>query len=67
MTDPMQQVRGAIGYQRHEACGANGELAPIMMQQTFSTSNDDAARFDPETVTPDGRSCRFNPWPYPIA
>jgi hypothetical protein len=38
-----------------------------MMQQTFSTSNTDAARFDPETVQPDGKTCRFNPWPYPIA
>ena len=26
-----------------------------------------AARFDPESVAPDGKTCRFNPWPYPIA
>jgi hypothetical protein len=38
-----------------------------MMQQTFSTSNDDAAKFDPEYVKGDGKTCRFNPWPYPIA
>ncbi|MBO0677624.1 DUF3152 domain-containing protein [Mycolicibacterium sp. S2-37] len=61
------EVGHAIGYQRHEQCPENGALAPIMMQQTFSTSNDDAARFDPETVKADGLSCRFNPWPYPIA
>ena len=42
-------------------------LAPIMMQQTFSTSDNDAARFDPGSVKPDGKTCRFNPWPYPIA
>ncbi|WP_102142872.1 DUF3152 domain-containing protein [Mycobacterium hubeiense] len=61
------EVGHAIGYQRHEACPENGALAPIMMQQTFSTSNKDAARFDPETVKPDSKTCRFNPWPYPIA
>ena len=37
------------------------------MQQTFSTNNNDAAKFDPGTVTADGLTCRFNPWPYPIA
>ena len=61
------EVGHAIGYQRHEPCGENGALAPVMMQQTFSTNNDDDARFDPESVKADGKTCRFNPWPYPIA
>lgn len=61
------EVGHAIGYQRHEPCSENGGLAPVMMQQTFSTADDDASKFDPETVKADGQVCRFNPWPYPIA
>ncbi len=61
------EVGHAMGYTAHEACERNGGLAPIMMQQTFSTSDNDAARFDPQSVKPDGKTCRFNPWPYPIA
>ncbi len=60
------EVGHAIGYQRHEPCDKQDALAPVMMQQTFGTSNDDAAKFDPELVKPDGKTCRFNPWPYPI-
>ena len=44
------EVGHAIGYQDHEPCAENGALAPVMMQQTFSTSNNDDARFDPESV-----------------
>jgi hypothetical protein len=61
------EVGHAIGYQKHEPCTEDGALAPIMMQQTFSTSNNDDAKFDPESVKADGKTCRFNPWPYPIA
>jgi len=61
------EVGHAIGYLRHEPCDKQGALAPIMMQQTFSTSDDDNSKFDPEFVKPDGKTCRFNPWPYPIA
>lgn len=61
------EVGHAIGYVRHEPCDKQGALAPAMMQQTFSTANDDAAKFDPEWVKADGKVCRFNPWPYPIA
>jgi hypothetical protein len=60
------EVGHAIGYLRHEPCDKQGGLAPVMMQQTFSTANDDAAKFDPEWVRPDGKTCQFNPWPYPI-
>ncbi|OBH35721.1 hypothetical protein A5692_11425 [Mycobacterium sp. E342] len=61
------EVGHAIGYVRHEPCEQQGALAPVMMQQTFSTSNDDAAQFDPDFVKADGKTCRFNPWPFPIA
>jgi len=61
------EVGHAIGYTTHQACDRDGGLAPIMMQQTFATSDNDASRFDPQYVKPDGKSCRFNPWPYPIA
>jgi hypothetical protein len=61
------EVGHAIGYTTHEPCDRNGALAPIMMQQTFSTSDNDATRFDPESVKADGKTCRFNSWPYPIA
>jgi hypothetical protein len=61
------EVGHAIGYQQHEPCDKPGGLAPVMMQQTFSTADDDAARFDPDWVKADGKTCQFNPWPYPIA
>jgi Protein of unknown function (DUF3152) len=61
------EVGHAIGYQHHEPCGANDQLAPVMMQQTFSTNDNDNSRFDPEWVKPDGKTCKPNPWPYPIA
>lgn len=56
----------AIGYRSHEPCEQDQQLAPVMMQQTFSTSNDVAAKFDPDSIKPDGKTCRTNPWPYPI-
>jgi hypothetical protein len=61
------EVGHAIGYARHEPCEDNGGLAPVMMQQTFSTADNDATKFDPDTVKPDGKVCKANPWPYPIA
>ncbi|TQF66093.1 DUF3152 domain-containing protein [Rhodococcus spelaei] len=60
------EVGHAIGYQQHQPCEVDGGLAPVMMQQSFGISNNDIARLDPEGVVPmDGKTCRFNPWPYP--
>ncbi|MFI5777737.1 DUF3152 domain-containing protein [Nocardia sp. NPDC051570] len=61
------EVGHAIGYHEHQPCETDGALAPVMMQQTFGTRNNDIAALDPEGVVPmDGKKCRFNPWPYPI-
>lgn len=60
------EVGHAIGYHEHQPCAVDGGLAPVMMQQTFGTRNDDIAALDPQGVVPkDGKTCRFNPWPYP--
>ncbi|MGC0364868.1 hypothetical protein ABH922_002852 [Rhodococcus sp. 27YEA15] len=62
------EVGHAIGYAAHQPCETEGGLAPIMMQQTFGTANDDIAKLDPAGVVPmNGLTCRFNPWPYPRA
>lgn len=60
------EVGHGIGYAAHEACGSNGELAPIMMQQTLSLNNRELHSFNPDEVYPDNSdTCVFNPWPYP--
>lgn len=60
------EVGHAIGYHAHQPCESEGGLAPVMMQQTFGTANNEIAALDPYGVVPmDGKTCRFNPWPYP--
>lgn len=52
-------------------CGANGGLAPVMMQQTFGVADDyvhDVNQADPVSrnrVARDGKVCNVNAWPYP--
>ena len=56
----------AIGYAAHQACGGNGKLAPVMMQQTLSLNNGVLAKKEPEEIYPDEDvTCEPNPWPYP--
>ncbi|KAA0024350.1 DUF3152 domain-containing protein [Antrihabitans cavernicola] len=60
------EVGHAIGYFQHQPCEQDGGLAPVMMQQSFGTADNDIAKLDPEGVVPmDGKVCRFNPWPFP--
>ena len=60
------EVGHGLGFAAHEACTADGELAPIMMQQTLSLSNAELHAINPEEVYPDNAdTCRYNPWPYP--
>ncbi|MFH0412106.1 DUF3152 domain-containing protein [Corynebacterium sp. L4756] len=58
----------AIGYADHQACGGDGQLAPVMMQQTLSLNNARLNSIDSEEVYPDEDvTCQANPWPYPQA
>ncbi len=59
------EIGHALGYD-HEPCPENGGLAPVMMQQSWSTADDDLAKLAPGgPVPPDGKVCIYNPFPYP--
>ncbi|NLT56754.1 MAG: DUF3152 domain-containing protein [Actinomycetales bacterium] len=60
------EVGHGLGFAAHEPCGGEGELAPIMMQQTLSLNNAELNSFSPQEVYPDENiTCIYNPWPYP--
>ncbi len=44
------EVGHALGN-RHQPCPANGAPAPVMMQQSWSTSDNDLAVLDPQTIS----------------
>lgn len=63
------EVGHAFG-QGHAPCGVAGGPAPVMMQQTFSVSNDEIVRITqgvPQgaVIPQDGKVCTPNGWPYP--
>lgn len=50
-------VNHEIGHvlgMRHESCPADGERAPVMMQQSKRLTSDN------------GKTCKANPWPLPF-
>lgn len=60
------EVGHSLGYAEHEPCDGDGNLAPIMMQQTLSLNNKELFQLAPREVYPDNEdTCRANPWPYP--
>lgn len=59
------EVGHALGYM-HQPCPTNGGLAPVMMQQSWSTANNDLAPLNPQLIPMDGKVCKFNPYPYPL-
>ncbi|AZA10890.1 DUF3152 domain-containing protein [Corynebacterium gerontici] len=62
------EVGHGIGFANHVPCTGNGDLAPIMMQQTLSLSNTELSKINSaEVYKDDGAVCAYNAWPYPRA
>ncbi len=59
------EVGHGIGYEHHKPCMKDGDLAPIMMQQTFGTANSDILALDPDMKADRSLVCRPNAWPFP--
>ena len=66
-------VNHEVGHffgKRHRPCDTAGGPAPVMMQQTFSTSNNEILDITAEhpqgvNIPRDGKVCTPNPWPFP--
>lgn len=58
------EVGHGLGFS-HTPCDATGNLAPVMMQQTWGVSNDYLATLDTDRVVADGKVCEPNAWPFP--
>ena len=42
-------------------------VAPVMMQQSWSTADDDLTLLNPQLIPADGKVCVANPYPFPDA
>jgi len=58
------EVGHGLGFP-HTPCAKTGQLAPIMMQQTWGVSNDYLAALGTDRVPADGKVCEPNAWPFP--
>lgn len=59
------EVGHGMGFS-HVGCEATGQLAPVMMQQTWGTANDYLAALGTDRVAADGKLCEPNAWPFPL-
>ena len=58
------EVGHALGFM-HQPCKVNGGMAPVMMQQSWSVSNNELAPLSGGLVPDDGKVCKANPFPFP--
>ncbi|MGH3913566.1 MAG: DUF3152 domain-containing protein [Pseudonocardiaceae bacterium] len=58
------EVGHGLGFP-HTSCDVSGQLAPVMMQQTWGVANDYLAALNTDRVASDGQVCEPNAWPFP--